>query len=264
LTECSDSKFAVMLRDPNYAQKMAEMFAAQDSIYEQTYIAYSKNDFATVRRNYNYVLQNFPLSELLPKFTFLNALTIGKTGQRDDFENSLADLVEKYPDSDVATMSRDILALMRQGREASSDKTGSLVTMRNQETAAEIENIKKTLGNFTAAASEPQSILLIQNDNDKMLINNMLYDIAAYNFNKFMIKDFDFDIKKIDKKDILIVSGMESLEEANWYKNLLFTDNLFIGKDYLNLFRVLVISDSNLRLLEAGRSLEEYLRFSGK
>jgi len=92
----------------------------------------------------------------------------------------------------------------------------------------------------------------------------MLYDIAAYNFNKFMIKDFDFDIKKIDKKDILIVSGMESLEEANWYKNLLFTDNLFVGKGYLDLFKVLIISDSNLKLLESGRSLEEYLKFSGK
>ena len=265
LTECSDSKFAVMLRDPNYAQKMAEMLLAQDSIYEATYLAYSKGDFASVRRNYNYVLQNFPLSELLPKFTFLNALTIGKTGERDDFEQSLSDLIERYPDSDVATMSRDILALMRQGREASNDGgASSLVEMRNQEAAAEIENIKQTLGNFTAAASEPQSILIIQNDNDRMLINNMLYDIAAYNFNKFMIKDFDFDIKKIDRKDILIISGMESLEEANWYKNLLFTDNLFIGKDYLNLFNVIIISDSNLRLIEAGKSLDEYLRFSGK
>ena len=264
LTECSDSKFAIMLRDPNYAQKMAEMLLAQDSLYEQTYLAYSKNDFATVRRNYNEILQNFPLSELLPKFTFLNALTIGKTGAKDDFENSLADLVEKYPDSDVATMSRDILALMRQGREASSDKNTSLVDARNQQTAAEIANIKQTLGNFTVNIAEPQSILLIQNDNDKMLINNMLYDIAAYNFNKFMIKDFDFDIKKIDRKDILVVSGMESLEEANWYKNLLFTDNLFIGKEYLGLFKVLIISDSNLKLLEAGKGLDEYLKFSGK
>jgi len=265
LTEFPDSKYAIMLRNPDYAQKMAEMLIAQDSIYEKTYLAYSKSDFITVRQNYNEILQKFPLSELLPKFTFLNALTIGKTGARDDFETSLADLVEKYPDSDVATMSRDILALMRQGREASTDKnTGTLAERRTQNTAAEIETIKKNLGNFTAAASEPQSILIIQNDNDKMLINNMLYDVAAYNFNKFLIKDFDFDIKKIDKKDILIVSGMESLEEAKWYKNLLFTDNLFVGKEYLKFFKVLIISDSNLKLLEAGRSLEEYLKFSEK
>jgi len=265
LTEFPDSKYAIMLRNPDYAQKMAEMLSAQDSIYEQTYIAYSKSDFTTVRRNYNEILQKFPLSELLPKFTFLNALAIGKTGERDDFEISLADLVEKYPDSDVATMSRDILALMRQGREASTDKnTGTLAERRTQKTVAEIETIRQSLGNFVAAAAEPQSILIIQNDNDKMLINNMLYDIAAYNFNKFMIKDFDFDIKKIDRKDILIISGMESLEEAKWYKNLLFSDNLFVGKEYLHLFKVLIISESNLKLLEAGRSLDEYLKFSGK
>ena len=264
LTEFPDSKYAVMLRNPDYAQKMAEMFSMQDSIYEQTYIAYSKSDFTSVKHNYDDVLQNFPLSELMPKFTFLNALVIGKTGAKDDFENSLSDLIAKYPDSDVATMSRDILALMRQGREASSEKNtgGSLVERRKQETATEIENIRQNLGNFTAAAAESQNILLIQSSNDKVLINNMLYDVAAYNFNKFMIKDFDFDIKKIDKKDILIISGMESLEEANWYKNLLFTDNLFVGKEYINQFKVLIISDSNLRLLETGKSLDEYLKFS--
>ena len=34
----------------------------------------------------------------------------------------------------------------------------------------------------------------------------MLYDIAVYNFNKFMVKDFDFDIHKVDNKELIIVS----------------------------------------------------------
>jgi tetratricopeptide (TPR) repeat protein len=265
LSEFPDSKYATMLRNPDYAKKMAEMFSAQDSIYEQTYFAYSQSNFAAVKHNYNTILQDFPLSELLPKFAFLNSLSIGKTATRNEFELALTDLINKYPESDVATISRDILALMRQGRETSSDEnTGNLVEKRTKETEIEVENIKKTLGNFTAASSELQNILFIPNENNKILINNMLYDIAAYNFNKFMVKDFDFDIRKIDRKDILIISGVESLEEAKWYQNLLFTDNLFTGKEYLKNFKVLVISDSNLKLLDAGKSLDEYINFSGK
>jgi tetratricopeptide (TPR) repeat protein len=262
LTEFPESKYAAMLRNPDYAQKIAEMFLQQDSIYEHTYKAYSQSNFAVVKHNYNVVLQEFPLSELMPKFTFLNALTVGKTGKKDEFEQSLDDLIKKYPDSDVATMSRDILALMRQGREQSKDKnTGGLVEKRTKETETEIENIHKNFGDFTTKTSEPQNILFVQKNSDKTLINNILYDIAAYSFNKFLIKDFDFDIKKIDKKEVLIVSGIESMDEAKWYKNLLFTDEMFVGKEYLGAFDVLIISDTNLKLLNAGKSLEEYLKF---
>ncbi|MDR0829101.1 MAG: hypothetical protein LBN95_03195 [Prevotellaceae bacterium] len=263
ITEFPQSKYAAMLIDPNYAAKMAQFIQIQDSIYAATYSAYTSGNFNIVNENYDKMAQNFPLSELMPKFAFLHSLVIGKTGSRDDFEVSLNGLLEKFPESDVAPMSRDILALMLQGREKSTEiSTQSLNDLRDKETKAEIEEIKKSVGNFSANTSENHNLLIISNISNRTLINNILYDIAAYNFNKFLIKDFDFDIRKIENKDILIISGMETEEEAKWYKNLLFTDNSFAGKESLKDFSVIIISDSDLQIIGEGRSLEEYIKFS--
>ncbi|MDR1544223.1 MAG: hypothetical protein LBS50_07460 [Prevotellaceae bacterium] len=265
IDECPESKFAIMLKNPDYAEKMSKLIQIQDSLYAETYKAYTTAKFGVVEQNYQMMSQDFPLSDLMPKFTFLYSLVVGKTGSREQFEAELNALVAKYPDSDVTPMSRDILALMLQGREKSETVSATTLNdLRNKETTEEIETIKASAGNFTANISEPQNLIFIPKIANKTLINNLLYDVAAYSFNKFLIKDFDFEIKKIDKKDALVISGIESEEEAKWYKNLLFTDTAFAGLDYLSDFTILTISDSNLQILGQGKSLEEYLKFSGK
>ena len=93
-------------------------------------------------------------------------------------------------------------------------------------------------------------------------MNDMLYDLAAYNFNKFMVKDFDFDILKLDRKEILVISGMDSLDEGNWYKRLIETDSNFAGKNLLINFDIVIISDTNLSQIKTEENLSNYLRFN--
>ena len=93
-------------------------------------------------------------------------------------------------------------------------------------------------------------------------MNDMLYDLAAYNFNKFMVKDFDFDILKLDRKEILVISGMDSLDEGTWYKRLIETDSNFAGKNILSNFDIVIISDTNLSQIKTEENLSNYLRFN--
>lgn len=74
-----------------------------------------------------------------------------------------------------------------------------------------------------------------------------------------MVKDFDFDVLKLGKRQILVVSGMESLEECNWYRQLLTTDNNFAGRRLLNNFVIVSISNSSLLQIETEENLEKYL-----
>ena len=86
----------------------------------------------------------------------------------------------------------------------------------------------------------------------------MLYDIAVYNFNKFMVKDFDFDIRKVGNKELIIVSGMESLEEAKWYKNIILTDKRFAGKNILKNFNLVIVQEADLAKINAD-TLHNYI-----
>ena len=264
LTEYPTSKYAVILADTNYANNVRKMLLVQDSLYRTTYEAYIGGKLQKVRDNYASMNQQFPMSEHLPKFAFLDALSAAKLGLKDTMESRLDTIISKYPDSEVTPISKDILALVRQGRkqQAATQVTENINERRSQEAKNEIDSIKKDVEKFSSNIAERHNILLIPTKADKKIMNDMLYDLAAYNFNKFMVKDFDFDILKLGRKEILVISGMDSLDEGNWYKRLIETDSNFAGKNLLINFDIVIISDTNLSQIKTEENLSNYLRFN--
>lgn len=261
ISEYPDSKYAMMLANPNYAENMQKMMHIQDNLYQETYDAYTNGNYTKVKQNYNRILQDFPMSEYLPKFAFVNALASAKSGQKDVFEAELDTIITKYPDADITPMSKDILALIRQGREQVVH-TGSdnINERRTQEAQIEIaEKQGQTVG-YDVKVAERQNIILVPVDNDKNMFNNMIYDIAVYNFNKFIVKDFDFDTRKVGTKEIIIISGIESVEEGKWYRGLLLTDGKFPGKNNIKYFNLIMVSDIDLAKINSEEILDGYLR----
>lgn len=129
-----DSKEASIVSQPDYFNKLRRMSQEQDSLYEQTYIAFSKNQYNQVKSNKAYAETNYPLSPLMPRFIFLNAIAVAKTDGQDAFIRELQDMVNRYPESELAAMSKDMLALMGQGAESQVGDMSSLQTKRQEET----------------------------------------------------------------------------------------------------------------------------------
>ena len=71
-----------MLGHPEYAQHQQEIQQKQDSLYEATFVAYTRNEFQTVMSNYKQINASYPFAELMPKFSLLNALSLGKSGDQ--------------------------------------------------------------------------------------------------------------------------------------------------------------------------------------
>lgn len=263
IAEFPKSKYAEILSQPDYTERLARMYKEQDSIYSMTYEAYNKSDYVTVFKHVAYIQQNFPLSPLMPKFMFLNALSIGKKESSDNFETALTELVKTYPESDVSAMAKDILALMKQGQEAKTGTTsGSLLTRREENPKLEIDEISKQ--NFSPEKQAKHRLLLISATNAGNM-NRLQYNIASFNFSRFMIKDFDLVINKLDSnKNVLAVTNLESYDETKWYEKSLMSDNGL--NDLLNQFqtKMVVISEENYALLKTIYSLDEYLLFQKK
>lgn len=258
ITDYPTSNYAIIFSQPDYAQRLAEMYTMQDSLYTTTYAAYSKNDFKQVLTHYDYMIQNFPLSTLLPKFAFLRALSLGKTSTPTIFQESLTQLVELYPLSDVASMSKDILALMAQGQQAQKGGShGSLLTRREEEAKTQAAE-PITMKTYTAEQQTPFVILL--NPTDETTINQLLFDVAAYNFSKFLIKDFDLAIRTIDGEKKLVISNFESYNEALWYATLIQKESALAESVTAKVSATTFISADNLSLVNL-LSLEEYNKF---
>lgn len=263
LTEFPKSNYAIMLSQPDYAERVARMFVMQDSIYLATYDAYSRSEFSTVLANYNLMQRDYSMSPLMPKFAFLSAMSLGKSGSESEFYSALENIVEKYPNSDVTPMSKDIIALMKQGREAQQGSgLGDLIAKRAEVDALEVVD-ETPKGNFVNDNSLKHLFLLLPKEEDSNVLNKLLYDLAAYNFTKFMVKEFDLEVGKKDGRNYVAVTGFENLEEALWYERMLLAEPLFQGRVTLNVCDRVVISDENLKQI-GNLPWSEYKEFQEK
>ena len=261
INEYPDSKYQKILSQADYSDRLVLMYKEQDSIYNIAYDSYIRNDFENVFKQVNLIIQNYPLSALMPKFIFLNALSIGKNDTSAKFEEALSGLISTYPESDVSSMSKDILALIKQGKEAKNGtSSGSLLKLRDEIEKSELTDMGSKF-EFSTEKNAKHRFMLVSKIaiND---LNKMLYKIATFNFSRFMIKDFDLSINKIDSiNNALSITNFETYEEAEWYGKSLASDSSLT--EILNKQEVkkVIISEANFAILKTLFSLDEYLAF---
>ena len=263
LSKFPDCRQTQILQHPDYAQRMLRMQVEQDSLYMATYKAYLKSDYATVTANKQYAEEAYPMSQLMPRFYFLNALAIAKTQTPQLFGDALREMIQKYPESEVSAMAKDMLGLMNQGLESQTGEShGSLITRREQETLLEEQPVD-SLQQYAFSNLEAPAVLLVIMDNQPETVNNMLYQMALFNFSQFLIKDFDMEIISYNNNEsALKISNFESYKEVVWYQGLLLKNNDLSQLFRDNHVRLLKITVPNLELLLQGLFTEQdYLLF---
>lgn len=217
-----DEKQRALRYDEEYIARMRHMLDEQDSVYAQTYADYTKGEYAQVKASKQYAETNFPQSKLMPRFLFLNAVATARTDGQDAFVAELQDLVSRYPATELGAMAKDMLAMMGQGMESQKGgSTGSLADMRGQ--------VEETPQDTAAAEQQwsddrkqPSVVLLIIPKADEEALNNLLYEVALFNFSQFLIRDFDLQKMPVwGEGCALRVSGFADLDEAEWWVGLI-------------------------------------------
>ena len=258
-----ESKEATIVSQPDYFERLKKMSAEQDSLYENTYYNYQDNNFAVVKANKQYAEEHYPLTPLMPRFLFLNAIAVAKTEGQEAFTQELQDMVTRYPDNKLTAMAKDMIALMGQGAESQASIGTSLQDRRIVETTENIEEGDSVLA-FSTETNMASIVLMIVPNNEKIL-NTLLYQVALYNFSQFMIKDFD--LKQIplfsQGQSALQVSGFDTLEEAKWYQKMLQKNNELMNWLNSNQGQIIPITEENATKLGA-LSIEEYLKVVGR
>lgn len=259
IREFGNSVYAQMLTNPNFVETKMQMFTEQDSIYESTYRAFNQSKYADVFANVDYISRKYPLSPLMPRFLFLKALSVGKSGTRDEFELSLTDLLEKYPESGVSSMTKDMLALLKQGREAQQGTThGSMLARREVSAAGEGVAATDSLS-FRMEKMAEQRLILISPEKEQDLYA-LQFQLAVFNFSRFILKDFELVIARIDaSRNGLSVLSFDNFRDADWYLKAILEDEKIAP--LLSSLQVtpLIISEFDYGLTRAGLSLNEYL-----
>ncbi len=256
-----DTDQARIVSQPDYFEKLQRMAQEQDSVYEATYNAYRKSEFATVKANKKYAEEEYPLSPLMPRFLFLNAVAVARTDGQDAFIAELKDMVSRYPESELGAMAKDMLAMMGQGMESQKGAmTSDLDELRQQtEEAPEEAAAEKQFSKETNTAS---LILLCLPETDEQKLNKLLYEVALFNFSQFLIRDFDLQKMPVwENGCALRISGFENLGETDWYLGLTAKNSelQLLFKELQLTF--LCITEDNYKLIPATFSVEDYEKF---
>jgi hypothetical protein len=155
-------------------------------------------------------------------------------------------------------MAKDMLALMGQGAESQSGDLSSLQAKRTNKTN-EVETTASDNRHFDPTRLTSSLVLLVMQQ-DESKLNQLLYEIALFNFSQFMIKDFD--IKQLANftpdQSAIIVAGFEKMDEAEWYNNLL-QKNFDIQQSLQSKnVQVICISETNYQLLQSHFTITDY------
>lgn len=258
LSEFPAGDYAITLSDPNYEWNMRNLKRLENELYESTYQAYLASNTRAVQDNYTTVKEKYPLSELMPKFMFLNALTYAQIADAENFKTNLKDLIDKYPESEVTSLASDMLKELLSGKILVGGGPMRGMIWDIPFTGEDFGPIDSTL-TFVDNRDIPHRVLLIY-DPDKIDKNELLYNVADYNFSNFILQTFDLSFTEIKPFEILQIQGLNSFKNTVEYVNKAFADSALI--DVLDpSIIILPISDENYSTLTRGRSLNDYFKF---
>lgn len=216
-----DTKQAYIVSQPDYFDRLRHQAMEQDSLYETTYIAYTKSNFAAVKKNKLYAEENYPLSPLMPRFLFLNAVAVARTDGQQAFVGELQDMVSRYPESELGAMAKDMLAMMGQGMESQRGDVSSSLSSLREQIAKEDEEQTDSTSLSSDDRNVPSVVLLVLPVADEQALNRLQYEVALFNFAQFLIRDFDMQkMPVLGSGCALRVSGFESMDEAEWWTGL--------------------------------------------
>lgn len=259
LTEFPDSPYGKAMLDPNYFDNLRQMNQVQEKMYEEAYDAYLNNDNTRLHTLTARMEADYPLSKILPKFVFIDALSYLTEEQPDKFKERVTMLLEKWPETDMTDMAGSILKGINAGRKlhaGTANNRGMIWDMRlgNDSVPA---NADGTPASFERDPNSPQYLVLAF-PRDSVNANQLLFDVARFNFSSFVVKDFDLEPMSFGNVGLLVVKGFSNMRQLEHYRTVMAEKGLQLPEGV----RPVMISKPNFELLlREGRSFEEYFRF---
>lgn len=254
--EHPESEWTILLTDPYYAENAKFGEHIEDSLYAATYEAFKQDRTDMVKANASLSAKRFPQGANRAKFLFIDGMSRLNDGDGDGCMELLREVVERYPDSEVSPLAGMIIKGVQDGRRLHGGKfdIGDVWTMRDI-TLTHDSTIVDTL----STERNQQYLFLLVYEPDSVNENQLLFEMARYNFTNFLVRNFEIQIDEDNGLHRMIISGFLSFDEAMQYARQLYGNNQM--KEKLASCRSLIISEANLQLIGRQFSYDEYQQF---
>ena len=250
----AESQWTILLSDPYYAENQRFGQHIEDSLYAATYQAFREERYKEVETNVRLSAERFPNGQNRAKFLFIEGLSLLNNQRADSCVARMRQIVEQYPEREVSEMAGQIVKGVQQGRRL----VGSRMTADDiwrQRQNLENPNDSTAMDTLSTVRDTRYTFILAYSP-DSVNQNQLLYDIAKYNFTSYLVRNFDINIDTDGAISRMMVSGFRSYDEALQYAHQLFA-NIQMSQRLAGCRRI-IISDENLPLLGTVYSYDDY------
>lgn len=258
IAEYPDNEHGKLIADPDFEFKGRYGKQIEDSVYQDTYDAFKFSDYHTVIRNSQEMAEEYPEGANRARFMFLEALSKLELGDREHFMADLRTIVEKYPQSSVSELAGLYVKGLKEGRLLQGGKfeMGSIWERRRG-----LFDEADSLANDSTFSPEKNAnfVFVIAYERDAIDENQLLYEMARYNFTAFTVRNFDIASEKGDGIDMMQVRTFLNYDEAYIYMHRLFNNADMAYK--LQGLKCFIVSEENLKKLMKGLSFADYFDF---
>ena len=252
----AESEWTQLISDPYYAENARFGEQIEDSLYGATYEAFKTNQADVVKHNTELSATRFPQGANRDKFLFISGLSLLNEGDGDGCMERLNEVVEKYPESEVSKLAGMIIKGVQDGRRLHGGKfdIGDVWSQREIVLAGD-----STITDSLSTDRDDHYLFMLVYNPDSVNQNQMLFELARYNFTNFLVRNFEIQIDQDREWNRMMVSGFQSYDEALQYARMLY-DNAELRDRMAGTMR-LIVSEKNLPSLGTRLSYDDYQLF---
>ncbi len=249
LNEYPNSEFAMLIKNPKYAEEKQSQLSDVEKDYAVVYSSYTSGNYSEALNQSNAAITKFGKNVYLPKFEFIRAMSLGKLKGVDSLETSLKQIVALYPKSDVTPLAKDILE--------------SIKKQKNPEASA--ESLKpKVMGKDTFQINfVTEHFLLALCPDDPKIANGFKTKLDAFAKKYYSNKAISISSTLFGTKmQLIIIKTFDTAIEAVKFKDNVKDDkDVFKDEVKKEMFTLLVISAENMPMFYQKKNLTGYQLF---
>jgi tetratricopeptide (TPR) repeat protein len=256
LTRYPETDFAKLLVNPNYYKEVQSKRKEVYNLYEDTYKAFTNQQYYMVINNADVALVKYPGdTALIPRFEYLKALAIGKIEVVDSLVAGMQRVLTKYPKSPVHPLAQKVLDYLKTQRNSKGEPIIS-------DTTALPETITKL---YTFNPKSIHFFILIANNN-KVDINALKIRIADFNEKSHSLEDLHVNSLLLNgPQEMITVNNFDNDEKAmDYYLSIQNNPYIFTKLENSGEYDDFVISAENYPIFYRNKDIKQYLRFFQK
>lgn len=247
IREFPDSDYAKLLADPEYFEELLARRNYATILYNETFEHYEEGHYYTVYSNSTRALREFKEpKELLAKFEYLRALSIGKIEVVDSLKTALDTLIARYPNSEVAPMAQNILNYL----EDPSDL---------QEGAEPEQSFDLSLYSFSPQSKQIFALVV---SGPKVNINALKIRISDFNKKYYNLENLSITNILLDRSThFVMVGNFKTIDKSMNYYNAIMQNEYIFSNMENNTVDGFIIAQENYPIFYRDKDLDKYLAF---